>query len=80
MMLAMPASPIVAVLDTNVVVAGLLWEGPPRSLLARATGGDNFILATSPILIDELVGTLSLPRFRKRIAEAGGDTSVVACR
>ena len=71
MMLAMPAWPIVAVLDTNVVIAGLLWEGPPRLLLARATGGDDFILATSPILIDELVGTLSLPRFRKRIAEAG---------
>ena len=71
MMFAMPASPIVAVLDTNVVIAGLLWEGPPRSLLARATEGDDFILATSPILIDELVGTLSLPRFRKRMAEAG---------
>jgi len=71
MMLATPAWPIVAVLDTNVVIAGLLWEGPPRSLLARATEGDDFILATSPILIDELVGTLSLPRFRKRIAEAG---------
>ena len=71
MMLAMPAWPIVVVLDTNVVIAGLLWEGPPRSLLTRATEGDEFILATSPILIDELVGTLSLPRFRKRIAEAG---------
>jgi putative PIN family toxin of toxin-antitoxin system len=71
MMLAMPAWPIVAVLDTNVVIAGLLWEGPPRSLLARATGGDDFILVTSPILIDELAGTLSLPRFRKRIDEAG---------
>lgn len=34
MMFAMPAWPIVAVLDTNVVIAGLLWQGPPRSLLA----------------------------------------------
>ena len=82
MMFAMPASPIVAVLDTNVVIAGLLWEGPPRSLLARATEGDDFILATSPILIDELVGTLSLPRFRKRMAEAGksAEALVVAYR
>ena len=70
-MFAMPAWPIVAVLDTNVVIVGLLWERPPRSLLARATEGDDFILATSPILIDELVGTLSLPRVRKRMAEAG---------
>lgn len=37
---------------------------------------------TSPILIDELVGTLSLPRFRKRMAEAGksAEDSVVAYR
>ena len=45
MMLATPAWPIVAVLDTNVVIAGLLWEGPPRSLLAQATEGDDLILA-----------------------------------
>ena len=34
-MFAMPAWPIVAVLDTNVVIVGLLWERPPRSLLAQ---------------------------------------------
>jgi hypothetical protein len=30
MMFAMPAWLIVAVSDMNVVIAGLLWEGPPR--------------------------------------------------
>jgi len=28
-MSAMAARPIIAVLDTNVVIAGLLWAGPP---------------------------------------------------
>ena len=74
MMSATPVLPIVAVLDTNVVIAGLLWNGPPRSLLVRATESDDFILATSPVLIEELVGTLSLSRFQKRIAEAGKST------
>ena len=27
-MSAMASRPIIAVLDTNVVIAGLLWEGP----------------------------------------------------
>jgi len=74
MMSATPVLRIVAVLDTNVGIAGLLWNGPPRSLLVRATEGDDFILATSPMLIDELVGTLSLPRFRRRMAEARQST------
>ena len=34
---AMAARPLVAVLDTNVVIAALLWNGPPSSLLTRAT-------------------------------------------
>jgi len=71
---ATPVLPIVAVLDTNVVIAGLLWSGPPRSLLVRATENDDFILATSPVLIEELVGTLSLSRFQKRIAVTGKST------
>ena len=76
-MAATPVLRIFAVLDTNVVIPGLLWNGPPRSLLVRATEGDDFILATSPMLIDELVGTLSLPRFRRRMAEAGQSTEAL---
>jgi len=39
----MPASayplqpPLRLVLDTNIVVAGLLWNGPPRRLIEWAT-------------------------------------------
>lgn len=67
---AMAARPLVAVLDTNVVIAGLLWEGPPYSLLMRAAQRRDLVLATSPRLMAELAETLVLARFAKRIAAA----------
>lgn len=67
---AMAARPIIAVLDTNVVIAGLLWDGPPYSLLIRATERRDLVLVTTPTLIAELGDTLALPRFRRRIADA----------
>jgi uncharacterized protein len=69
-MSAMASRPIIAVLDTNVVVAGLLWGGPPCSLLIRATERRDLVLVTTPTLITELGDTLALPRFRTRIADA----------
>ena len=66
-MSAMASRPIIAVLDTNVVIAGLLWEGPPYSLLIRATERRDLILVTTPTLIAELSDTLALPRFRRRL-------------
>lgn len=67
---ATAAPPLIAVLDTNVVVAGLLWVGAPNSLLLRATERQDLVLVTSPILMIELADTLALARFRKRIADA----------
>lgn len=69
-MAAGAARALVAVLDTNVVIAGLLWAGPPYSLLMRAIERRDLVLATSPVLIGELGNTLALPRFRKRIVDA----------
>lgn len=79
---ATAAQPLIAVLDTNVVVAGLLWAGPPYSLLLRATERQDLLLVTSPVLMTELADTLALARFRKRIAEAGtsADELVAAYR
>lgn len=54
-------------LDTNVVIAGLLWQGQPRRLLEMAIDG-AVSLASSPILLDELTRTLQYPKFAKRIA------------
>lgn len=54
-------------LDTNVVIAGLLWSGHPRHLLNLAIDG-GVTLISSPALIDELAHTLNYPKFSRRIA------------
>lgn len=56
------------VLDTNVVIAGLLWHGTPRWLFDRAIDDDAIELYSSPALIDELGNTLGYPKFTQRIA------------
>lgn len=55
------------VLDTNVVVAGLLWNGAPRRLLDHAIN-EMVSLYSSQTLLDELLHTLSYRKFNKRIA------------
>ena len=54
------------VLDTNVVVAGLLWFGPPRQLIDQAIER-RFELCSSTVLIDELTRTLRYPKFAQRM-------------
>lgn len=58
------------VLDTNVVVAGLLWTGHPRHLLDLAID-EAATLFSSPALLDELTRTLRYPKFAKRIEQYG---------
>ena len=67
---ATAARPLVAVLDTNVVIAALLWNGPPSSLLTRATERQDLVLVTSPPLLAELTDILALPKFWNRLADA----------
>lgn len=74
----MPGSahqPLRLVLDTNVVVAGLLWNGPPRRLLQAAIDAE-VELFSSAVLLDELAHTLGYPKFTKRIESFG--TSIAA--
>ena len=58
------------VLDTNVVVAGLLWQGPPRRLLDLILS-EAAELYSSPVLLYELTHTLAYPKFTARIARSG---------
>lgn len=58
-------------LDTNVVVAGLLWNGPPRHLIEYAIGGKPVVLYSSPTLLEELRQTLCYPKFAARIDKVG---------
>ena len=57
------------VLDTNVVVSGLLWDGAPRTLLqfARETRVDR--IASAPLLA-ELTNIFERGKFAKKIAAA----------
>jgi putative PIN family toxin of toxin-antitoxin system len=55
------------VLDTNIVVAALLWAGPPRRLLDRAIEDQALALYSTPTLIEELTHTLQYPKFAQRI-------------
>lgn len=54
-------------LDTNVVVAALLWSGPPRQLL-RAARERRIDLVTSVPLLGELADVLARPKFTAKIA------------
>ncbi|TXI76795.1 MAG: putative toxin-antitoxin system toxin component, PIN family [Dokdonella sp.] len=69
----MPGSahqPLRLVLDTNVVVAGLLWHGPPRRLIEAAIAGE-VELFSSAVLLDELAHTLAYAKFEARIRSFG---------
>ncbi|NIO71360.1 MAG: putative toxin-antitoxin system toxin component, PIN family [Anaerolineae bacterium] len=59
--------PIRAVLDTNVLVSGLVAEqGPPRQILDAWLEG-LYTLVTSLYLVEELVHVLSYPRIAERL-------------
>jgi uncharacterized protein len=68
--------PLRLVLDTNIVVAGLLWNGPPRQLIELAIEGEAVELFSSPVLLDELAHTLGYSKLAARIESFG--TSITA--
>jgi uncharacterized protein len=68
---AIPASPLRLVLDTNIVISGLLWQGAPRRLLDLASDDASMKLFSSDALIDELRNSLAYRKFEKRLSEAG---------
>jgi putative PIN family toxin of toxin-antitoxin system len=61
-----PQPPLRLVLDTNIVVAGLLWNGPPRRLIEWAIDGTAVELFSSPVLLHELARTLGYSKFAGR--------------
>lgn len=54
------------VLDTNVVVSALLWDGAPRRLW-EAGFSEGILFLSSQELIAELTEILSRPKFNKKI-------------
>lgn len=57
-------------LDTNVAVSGLLWEGSPARML-RTGNSENVQFYTSAQLLSELSIALSYPKFRSKISASG---------
>lgn len=55
------------VIDTNVLLSGLLWRGPPHALVGKVRDGAAD-LALSPVLIEELADVLARPKFAAILA------------
>lgn len=51
-----------AVIDTNVLIAGLLWRGPPHALLQHVRDGAASLIS-SPALLAELTDVLGRAKF-----------------
>ncbi len=58
------------VVDTNTIISGSLWHGPPSRLIAVASRGQIRMCLSLPMLL-ELQETLQLPKFAARIAGRG---------
>lgn len=53
---------IVAILDTNVLISGVLFSGAPRAVLQSAIAG-HYEIATSEEIVAEFSGVLRRSRF-----------------
>lgn len=58
------------VVDTNTVLSGLLWQGPPRRLLDLARAR-QITLCTSQTLLAELAEVIARDKFAHRVRAAG---------
>ena len=58
------------VIDTNLLVSGVISAGLPRDLLNAAKAG-VFELCTSEVLLAELLDVLGRSKFAARLAQAG---------
>ncbi len=61
-----------AVLDTNVLLSGLLWHGTPHALMEQVRAG-TFSLVISEDLIAELARTITRAKFQTVLARSGID-------
>ena len=58
------------VIDTNLLVSGVISAGLPRQLLNAAKAG-VFELCTSEVLLAELLDVMGRQKFAQRLAQAG---------
>lgn len=55
------------VLDTNIVLSGLLWRGTPYQLLTRIKQTRTLQLVCSPVMLEELADVLTRQQCTKRL-------------
>jgi len=58
---------VLLVIDTNVLLSGLFWRGPPHTLLGKARDG-AVDLVLSAALIEELLDVIARPKFADILA------------
>ena len=59
------------VLDTNVVLSGLLWRGTPYQLLTHIKQTRTLQLVSSPVILEELADVLTRQQCIKRLSAIG---------
>ena len=57
-----------AVIDTNVLIAALLWRGPPHALLEQVRAG-TVSMVSSPALLAELADVIGRAKFDAILAK-----------
>lgn len=67
------------VIDTNTLISGSLWPGPPARLLSAALGGQAQVFLSLPMLL-ELQETFQHPKFSQRLASQGETPVSMAAR
>jgi len=67
------------VIDTNTIISGSLWQGPPARLISAALGGQAQMFLSLPMLL-ELQETLQNPKFAQRLAGQGETPVSMAAR
>lgn len=65
------------VLDTNVVLSALLWQGTPHRLLATIQQRGDIQLITTTALLEEFADVLSRPSATRRLAMIGRSASEI---
>ena len=67
------------VVDTNTIISGALWPGPPARLISAGLSGQAQIFLSLPMLL-ELQETLQRPKFALRLAGRGETPDTMAAR
>jgi putative PIN family toxin of toxin-antitoxin system len=64
-----PSGGVRAVIDTNVLLSGLLWRGTPHALIELVRIG-TLTLVSSPALLTELAAVIARPKFQLVLARS----------